>query len=77
MMRSSELINVHATRVAALILSLPPFTSVRGQRSLLYSGPSLWNRLPFVLKNEIVNNVHIETFKKKLRSHLMENQLTL
>ena len=67
--------HLHATRGVANNLSLPPYVSVRGQRSIFYQGPSLWNRLPNNIKSDFVNIVNIFTFKRKLRLYLFGLQL--
>ena len=72
----TRLAHVHGTRGANVNLSLPPYTSVRGQRSIFYLGPSTWNNLPHELKTVFVNIVNIYTFKRKLKSYLFEKQLS-
>ena len=63
------------TRGVGCSLALPPFTSRGGQRSILYQAPTLWNRLPHVLKNDLLNVTNILSVKQKLKTYLFHQQL--
>ena len=60
------------TRFANINMSLPPMArrSLVGM-SFLYNIPKIWNDLNNTLKSEI----RLETFKRKLKLHLLTNQL--
>ena len=58
----------HATRSTSLqLINLPFYRLNKCQRSFLYVGLSLWNKLPINIRN-IPNN--IRNFKKTLRNYI-------
>ena len=51
-------------------LLVPPTRTMMGERKLSVRGPRLWNDLPQTVKS----TVSINTFKKNLKRHFMQNQ---
>ena len=55
------------------ILTVPFFRTTRGQKSVFYLTPSIWNSLPSDLRQ--INNIN--SFKHQLKSYLINQQLDL
>ena len=51
-------------------LIVPPTRTMMGERKLSVRGPRLWNDLPQTVKS----TVSINTLKKNLKRHFMQNQ---